>query len=506
LVSPGEYFENINFHGKNIVLTSNFILNSDTSFIANTIINGNQKGSVITINSGEDSTTQLIGFTITNGHSYYGAGVFCENSNPRLSNLKVNGNITGDCGTNAGHPTGGAGIFMNGCNSSLVNISLMNNNALCPGPRMGYSWIAIINSNVSLNKIDNIGPTGIFIDSSNINIKNSNLSGGFYTLNSSLSILESRISGYNSKGGIYVVNMSKFKLENVEISNSISTNGGGIHAENSEISFNNIKVLNNTAGSDGQVSIGGGMFLNNCRGNIKKALLSGNQTSYYGIGGGAYIINCNLQFDDFIVSNNTSANRAGGMYIESSELLFNFALITGNNSSGSYTSPPNSPAFEINNCSPIFNKATIASNSAWHPGYSYSNLLFVGNSEPKFINSIIWWTTQTIDNGIGGNAKIYFSDVLNGWEGEGNINANPSFVNADSNNYALSPYSTLIDKGIAYYSVNDTVIVNMQQNEYLGKAPDMGYYETEATNTTQFFERITDGGVVNDNKASTGNN
>jgi hypothetical protein len=42
VVSPGEYFENLNFRGKKIVLTSLWYLDRDTSFIRATIINGSQ--------------------------------------------------------------------------------------------------------------------------------------------------------------------------------------------------------------------------------------------------------------------------------------------------------------------------------------------------------------------------------------------------------------------------------------------------------------------------------
>ena len=91
-------------------------------------------------------------------------------------------------------------------------------------------------------------------------------------------------------------------------------------------------------------------------------------------------------------------------------------------------------------------------------------------------------------------------------EGEGVINSNPLFVNSDSSNFSIIPNSAVIDKGIAYYSVNDTVIVNMQQDDYLGKAPDIGYYEIEGIITTPYFEQVTDGVEVNDNKKSTGCN
>src|SRR5580765_239846 len=72
VVAPGTYYENINFKGKNIVVTSNYYLNRDTSFITQTILNGSQPvnadtGSCVIFSSGEDSTAVLMGFTLTGG-------------------------------------------------------------------------------------------------------------------------------------------------------------------------------------------------------------------------------------------------------------------------------------------------------------------------------------------------------------------------------------------------------------------------------------------------------
>jgi hypothetical protein len=106
VVSPGTYFENINFNGKNIVVTSNFYLGGDTSFISQTIINGSQPGNVDTgscviISSGEDSTAVLMGFTITGGSGTkwldaHGAGTYREGggvlidfSSPTIRNNKI---------------------------------------------------------------------------------------------------------------------------------------------------------------------------------------------------------------------------------------------------------------------------------------------------------------------------------------------------------------------------------------------------------------------------------
>ena len=68
LVSPGTYLENIKFNGKSLVVGSLFITTQDTSYISQTVIDGNENGTVVTFESGEDSTAVLSGFTITKGY------------------------------------------------------------------------------------------------------------------------------------------------------------------------------------------------------------------------------------------------------------------------------------------------------------------------------------------------------------------------------------------------------------------------------------------------------
>jgi len=67
LVASGTFVENINFSGKNITVASHYLITQDTSFISQTIIDGDSLTSVVTFENGEDSTAVLIGFTITNG-------------------------------------------------------------------------------------------------------------------------------------------------------------------------------------------------------------------------------------------------------------------------------------------------------------------------------------------------------------------------------------------------------------------------------------------------------
>ncbi|MFB6343452.1 T9SS type A sorting domain-containing protein [Saccharicrinis sp. FJH62] len=72
LVAEGTYYENINYNGKAITVTSHFIMDGDTSHISKTIIDGSQpshpdSASVVRLMADQDTTSVLCGFTLTGG-------------------------------------------------------------------------------------------------------------------------------------------------------------------------------------------------------------------------------------------------------------------------------------------------------------------------------------------------------------------------------------------------------------------------------------------------------
>ena len=143
LVQPGTYIENINFRGKNIVLTSLFYQNNNYSFIQSTIIDGSNpvfpdSASCVIFNNHEDSSAVLQGFTLTGGtgtkwQDEHGAGLYREGggilvqySAPIIQFNIITGNnaITGGVVS-----TGGGGIRIGDSYVRFHNNVVMNNSA-----------------------------------------------------------------------------------------------------------------------------------------------------------------------------------------------------------------------------------------------------------------------------------------------------------------------------------------------------------------------------------------
>lgn len=104
LVAEGTYVENINFLGKAITVASHFLVDSDTTHITKTIIDGSKpadpdSASVVFFVSGEDTTSLLSGFTlqggsgslwISEGYPFIaGGGILCVGSGARISNNHI---------------------------------------------------------------------------------------------------------------------------------------------------------------------------------------------------------------------------------------------------------------------------------------------------------------------------------------------------------------------------------------------------------------------------------
>ena len=226
LVEPGTYFENINFRGKKIVLTSRFYLIQDTGFICSTIINGSQPadpdtGSCIILNSNEDSTTIIQGFTITGGKGtkwldIHGAGTYREGGgiltefsspvirwNHIVDNIVTNAvgvSSTGGGGIRSGDGSPhiynnviaynqaryGGGIVINYCNNAEIKNNIIVQNSGGQSFGGGGLWatgvntstvLTVENNTIANNHVSGTGSYGgqgggIFVFSITLNTKN----------------------------------------------------------------------------------------------------------------------------------------------------------------------------------------------------------------------------------------------------------------------------------------------------------------------------------------------
>lgn len=102
LVAPGTYYENIDFLGKGITVTSGAKTFADA---ASVILNAVSSGPVVSFLTGEPASAVLNGFTVQGGYllgvSGYAAGIAISGSSPTVSNNVIQKNI--GCGIIVGN-------------------------------------------------------------------------------------------------------------------------------------------------------------------------------------------------------------------------------------------------------------------------------------------------------------------------------------------------------------------------------------------------------------------
>lgn len=171
LVGEGRYFENINFLGKKILVTSMFLNYNDVSYIPTTIIDGSKpinsdKASCVLMVSGEDSSSILQGFTLTGGKGTkwvdeHGAGTYVEGGGilTTLSSPTIRFNIIVDneaISTTTGITSAGGGAIRCGDGSPHIynNVILDNKGMYGGGIVLNYcSGARIVNNVINANKV-----------------------------------------------------------------------------------------------------------------------------------------------------------------------------------------------------------------------------------------------------------------------------------------------------------------------------------------------------------------
>jgi poly(3-hydroxybutyrate) depolymerase len=230
IVAPGTYYENVNFRGKNVLLSSHYLFYEDISFINNTIIDGSKPqspdtASVVVFLSKENRKAILQGFTITGGKGtklldqedhYYvrlGGGVLTYHSSPTIRhNIIAFNESINPAGVRF---KGGGGISANFSNAIISNNIIYKNNATDGGGAiLGKNPYAIFRNNiVAYNTTipNNYGGGGLFIRGSQgkfinntIAFNNSAGGGGIMIWNSPTVNIENCIIYGNTSGSSYI--------------------------------------------------------------------------------------------------------------------------------------------------------------------------------------------------------------------------------------------------------------------------------------------------------------
>ena len=163
-------------------------------------------------------------------------------------------------------------------------------------------------------------------------------------------------------------------------------------------------------------------------------------------GGAIYLINSNSNLENLIIKDNSkgSHNYGGaGIFTENSFISINNSLIANNFSS----SPPHNEDTLTGGIVAMNSILELDNNTFYgNSGEFYGGAIHFDTSSSGIITNSIFWENEGPE-GITGLATITYSIVQGGWDGEGNIDANPLFCDPDSGDYTLAENSPCVGTG-----------------------------------------------------------
>ena len=125
--------------------------------------------------------------------------------------------------------------------------------------------------------------------------------------------------------------------------------------------------------------------------------------------------------------------------------------------------------------SPMVINCTFSSNSA-----IVGSGIFDGESSPTVTNCILWDNGEEIANDVASTPLVTYCDVQGGYFGEGNIDADPLFVDPENGDYHLQAVSPCIDAGTDTGAPSEDIEGNVRPIDGNGDSvavTDMGAYE-----------------------------
>jgi parallel beta-helix repeat protein len=350
-----------------------------------------------------------------------GGGIFCLNSRPAI--------IANTIGTNSAGTAGG-GICCQNSNPTISHNTITENSAVELARGGGiFCW--------------NSSP---FISHNTITGNTAREGGGIACKQLSCPTISSNIISENSLYGVFCYESSPTISDNI-----ISGNGqGGVYC----LYYSSPAITCNSISDN----IGRGIYcLYHCSPTIEDNTISYN-------GGGIYCHGDSVTISGNWISHNSGQDGAG--------ISCAFATITDNCISRNL-------AYEDGGgitCA----YTTITHNTIWrNVTYGGSGGGIFAGSGTTVTNTILWKNFDQNREQIHGDPTVRYCDVQGGWEGEGNIDCDPDFVNPDSGNFHLQMTSCCIDSGDP----------DPQYNDPDGTRADIGafYFRQVPTNNIQLM-------------------
>ncbi len=410
----------------------------------------------------ENSNPKLANVTISNNIAYYGGGIYCySDSYPNFS-IENRCNIY----SNNGEDENGADIYVYNCEPIAVIVDTFTmkyptENLIFPLDNFTFDILhAIIEQSdadlyVSPNGDNNndgltaqtplktIEYATTVILANNTSPHTIHLANGVYSPSTNNEPFPVEMKNYvsligESEAGVILDAESKASvlecdgitsaaISNMTLTNGSASDGGGIYCFESNPNLSNITVVNNSADK------GGGIYLEYSSPSLENVAISENTAETDG--GGIYFYGGSSSLENVVISEN-AAESGGGIYCVASNPNLKSVVVNGNtaeNGGGIY--------FDIAN--PNLENVTISGNSAVDNG---SGIYCCNYSNSNLVNCIIWMNDLAEDI-YGSGITAAYSDIQGGYCGEGNIDADPLFVDAENGDYHLQETSPCIDAG-----------------------------------------------------------
>jgi len=277
-----------------------------------------------------------------------------------------------------------------------------------------------------------------------------------------MSMLESILDADSGSSVVVCENVGNFSISNLTIRNGSAENGGGINCANSSPVISDLLISTNISNQDG-----GGIYITGSAApRISDVKISGN---YAYRGGGIYITgDAAPRISDVHISGNYAYRGGGIACIESNPVIDRVVISSDSARYGA--------GIYLFNASPLLRHITVTDNTSSSRGAIFTG----GSSYPVIINSILWndLISSEVDP-LNSAAALLYTDIQDGWVGEGNINIDPLFVNAAEGDYSLTEASPCVDRGISFYVIDSDTIIDLPDSAYNSTAPDLGAIESE---------------------------